>query len=397
MFSTAINVFWIGISVVLYTYVGYGIVIYIFSKIVSRRTPFVTTTAEDLPHITLLIAAYNEEQFIEEKILNTLALDYPQSLLEVVFVTDGSSDRTPDIVRNFPNVQLYHQPERRGKIHAVNRVMKFVKTPIVIFCDANTLLNRDALKNIVRHYQDGKVGGVAGEKRIYSPDADNASGAGEGIYWKYESFLKRKDAEVYSIVGAAGELFSIRTALYEEPAENMIIEDFYISLRIAARGYRFAYEPDAYAMETASASVSEEWKRKVRICAGAFQAMGKLLYLLNPFRYGILSFQYVSHRVLRWTLAPLALPLILLSNVYLAAQGLWFYQAALVAQLGFYGLALAGYRLRDKKITIKGFFVPYYFAVMNLAVYAGLSRFLRGRQAVTWEKAKRAQGAQIAP
>jgi len=400
MFSTAINVFWIGILVVLYTYVGYGIVIYLFSRFSpyrSRNQTHAALSGEQLPHITLLIAAYNEEQFIDDKIRNTLSLDYPAAKLDIVFVTDGSSDSTPDIVKKFPNLQLYHQPERRGKIHAVNRVMKYIKTPIVIFCDANTLLNREALKNIVRHYQDEKVGGVAGEKRIYSPDADNASGAGEGLYWKYESFLKRKDAQVYSIVGAAGELFSIRTELYEEPAENMIIEDFYISLRIAARGYRFAYEPDAYAMETASATVSEEWKRKVRICAGAFQAMGKLSYLLNPFRYGILSFQYVSHRVMRWTLAPLALPLILLTNIYLALLGLPLYQLTLVAQFGFYALALAGYRLRDRKITIKGFFVPYYFAVMNLAVYAGLVRFLRGRQSVTWEKAKRAQGAQITP
>lgn len=396
MFSSALNVFWIGILVVLYTYVGYGIFIYLFSKIAGHRARFTVKSDEELPHISLLIAAYNEEQFITDKIQNTLALDYPSNRLDIVFVTDGSSDRTPDLVRNFPGIQLYHQPERRGKIHAVNRVMEFIRTPFVIFCDANTLLNREALKNIVRHYQDPKVGGVAGEKRIFSQTADNASGAGEGLYWKYESFLKRKDAEVYSIVGAAGELFSIRTDLYEEPAENMIIEDFYISMRIAGRGFRFAYEPDAYAMETASASVAEEWKRKVRICAGAFQAMGKLLYLLNPFRYGILSFQYFSHRVLRWTLAPLALPLVFISSAFLALRGLPFYQLALGCQIGFYGLAFAGYKLRDKKITIKGFFVPYYFIVMNLAVYAGLSRFLRGKQSVTWEKAKRAE-TQITP
>lgn len=387
----AFFIFWIGILIVFYTYVGYGVLIYIFSKLKGRRGVLKEQSDADLPGVTMLIAAYNEEAFIEQKIRNTLSLDYPAEKLKVFFVTDGSTDNTPNIVKQFSGVELFHQPERRGKIHAVNRVMKLVTTPVTVFCDANTDLNREALRRIVRHYQDEQVGGVAGEKRIFKNVEDNASGSGEGIYWKYESFLKRKDAEVYSIVGAAGELFSLRTALYEEPAENTIIEDFYMSLRITARGYKFAYEPEAYATETASASVEEEWKRKVRICAGGFQAMGKLSYLLNPFRFGILTFQYISHRVLRWTLAPLFLPFILLSNLWLAAQGFVFYQLALLLQILFYGMAFVGFLFRDRKISIKGFFVPYYFAVMNLAVYAGLSRFLRGKQSVVWERAKRAE------
>jgi cellulose synthase/poly-beta-1,6-N-acetylglucosamine synthase-like glycosyltransferase len=268
--------------------------------------------------------------------------------------------------------------------------MKYVTTPIVVFSDANTLLNPPAIRNLVRHYRDSRVGGVAGEKRIYRNEEDNASGSGEGFYWKYESFLKRKDAEVYSIVGAAGELFSVRTELYEEPAENIIIEDFFLSLRICARGYRFMYEPEAFAMETASASVAEEWKRKVRICAGGFQAMSKLKQLLNPFKYGILSFQYASHRVLRWTLAPLFLPVVFLANIWLAVESDPVYTWLLAGQIGFYILALAGYWLRDRKISIKGFFVPYYFMVMNLSVYAGFFRYINGKQSVIWDKAQRA-------
>ncbi len=383
-------IFWIGILVVGYTYVGYGIIIYIFSKLKKRTNVLDSAPDEQLPSVTLLVAAYNEADIIREKIKNTLELDYPENKLEIFFVTDGSTDRTPEIVKEYPAIQLFHSFERKGKIHAVNRVMKSVKTPIVIFCDANTDLNREAIKYIVRHYQDPTIGGVAGEKRILSKDKDNASGSGEGLYWKYESFLKKKDAEVYSIVGAAGELFSVRTELFEEPAENMIIEDFYLSMRITAKGYRFAYEPDAFAMETASASVKEEWKRKVRISAGGFQAMAKLSYLLNPFRYGMLSFQYISHRVLRWTLAPLFLPIIFLANAWLAFSGIPFYQLIMILQVFFYGLAFLGYLLRDKKIGIKGFFVPYYFAVMNLSVYFGLNRYLRGKQSVVWEKAKRA-------
>ena len=267
--------------------------------------------------------------------------------------------------------------------------MKMVTTPVVVFCDANTYLNKEAIRQIVRHYADPRTGGVAGEKQIFKKKEDSASGSGEGLYWKYESFLKKKDSEVYSVVGAAGELFSVRTALFESTREDIIIEDFYISLRIAMSGFRFIYEPHAVATETASVSVGEEWKRKVRISAGGFQAMLLLLPLLNFFEYGVLSFQYISHRVLRWTLAPLSLPLILLSNIVLAANGLRYYQLILLAQLIFYAIAFAGWKYQDRKVGIKGFFVPYYFAVMNFSVYAGLRRYLKGNQSVMWEKAQR--------
>ncbi len=384
-------IFWITLSIVLYTYVGYGIIIYILAKVFPFKKNSLSLVYSFEPSVTLVIAAYNEEDYIEQKIKNSLSLHYPSEKLKIWIVTDGSTDSTADIVKRFQSVKLFHTPERLGKINAVNRVMKFVETPFVIFCDANTDLNADAIKNIVRHYEDEKVGGVAGEKRIFKNAEDNASGAGEGMYWKYESFLKRKDAEVYSVVGAAGELFSIRTELFEEPEKNIIIEDFYMSLRIASKGFRFMYEPDAYATETASASVGEEWKRKVRICAGAFQAMIKLHYLLNPFRYGILSFQYISHRVMRWTFAPLSLPLILISNVFLAFNAQPYYRLILAGQIFFYSIAYLGYRYQDRKISIKGFFVPYYFVVMNLSVYAGFIRFLRGKQSVVWEKSKRAE------
>ena len=390
MTSFIISLFWIGFTVVVYTYVGYGLVIYLLSKFKSRSKTPVVQDEGLLPEVTVLIAAYNEEQFIEEKIKNTLTLDYPKDKLSIFIVTDGSTDHTPDLIKKFHAVKLFHETQRRGKIHAVNRVMKFVNTPIVIFSDANTHLNKEVIKNMVRHYQDETVGGVAGEKRIFKKSEDNASGSGEGLYWKYESFLKKKDSEVYSVIGAAGELFSVRTALYQEPEENIIIEDFVLSVGIAARGYRFIYEPEAYAMETASASVSEEWKRKVRICAGGFQAMAKLKGVMNPFRHGILSFQYISHRVLRWTLAPLFLPIIFLCSLWLAFQGSVFYAGILMAQLIFYAFALLGYFYRNKNISIKGFFVPYYFMVMNLSVYAGFKRYLKGNQSVIWEKARRA-------
>lgn len=388
MLMLAFYLFWIGVFVVFYTYLGYGIIIFLLSKV--KRRPLPKSSLDNWPATTLLIAAYNEEKFIEQKIKNTFELDYPSDKLSIIIVTDGSDDKTPEIVKRYPAIQHFHEPSRMGKIHAVTRVIKHITTQTVVFCDANTLLNPEAIKKIIRHYEDEAIGGVAGEKRIFKKEDDNASGAGEGLYWKYESFLKKKDAEVYSIVGAAGELFSIRTNLYDDSLANMIIEDFYLSLKITMKGYRFAYEPEAFATETASASISEEWKRKVRICAGGFQAMLRLTPLLNPFRYGILSFQYISHRVLRWTLAPLFLPIIIICNAILAVSGNEFYILLLVLQIAFYLLAGLGFVFQDKKISVKGFFVPYYFAVMNVSVYFGFFRFLKGKQSAVWEKSKRA-------
>jgi cellulose synthase/poly-beta-1,6-N-acetylglucosamine synthase-like glycosyltransferase len=390
MENLLVFVFWISVGLVGYTYVGYGIIIFVFSRIKRRPRPPESLPDAALPVVTIVIAAYNEEEFIEEKITNTLRLNYPKDKLVIFIVTDGSTDRTGEIVDRFPQIKHFHEAARKGKIHAVNRIMKLVSTPITVFCDANTYLNADSIRNMVRHYQDSSVGGVAGEKRIVRREKDDAAGSGEGLYWKYESFLKRKDAEVYTVAGAAGELFSIRTSLYEPPDEDTIIEDFYMSMRMAGKGYRFAYEDGAFATESASVSVEEEWKRKVRICAGAFQAMGRLAYLLNPFRYGILTFQYVSHRVMRWTVAPLALLLMLISNVILAYDGPAFFKFFILCQAAFYMLAVAGYVMRDKTVSIKGFFVPYYFVVMNTSVYAGFLRYMRGAQSVVWERSERA-------
>ena len=309
--------FWIGLSIVFYAYVGYGIVLYalVWWKRRLQKTP--AAPAPNWEAVTFVVCAYNEEDWIEEKIANSIALDYPSDRIQFFFVTDGSNDKTAELVQNYPyppgiQWQLLHQPERRGKIAAFQRAMTFVQTPIVISTDANTLVNTEAVKSIVAHYSDPAVGAVAGEKRISMGNKDAANSAGEGIYWKYESALKKWDAELWSVVGAAGELFSFRTSVYEHVPTDTIVEDFYLTMRIAQKGYRVAYAPDPYAVESSSASVAEERKRKIRIAAGGIQAVVRLAPLLNIFKYGVLSFQYVSHRVLRWTLAPLFLPILLI-------------------------------------------------------------------------------------
>jgi cellulose synthase/poly-beta-1,6-N-acetylglucosamine synthase-like glycosyltransferase len=234
---------------------------------------------------------------------------------------------------------------------------------------------------------------VSGEKRIFGNEKDMAAGAGEGLYWKYESFQKRYDARLYSVVGAAGELFAIRRELFTEMERDTLLDDFMISLRIAMQGYVTQYDPDAYAYETSSVNVKEELKRKVRISAGGFQSMIRLAPLLNIFRYGILSFQYISHRVLRWTLAPLSLPLLMAGNSVLACSAGWFscsfFSIVFWLQALFYIMALLGWFLENRHIKLKILFVPYYFFIMNLSVYLGLFRYMKKNQDVKWERAKR--------
>ncbi len=387
------TVFWLAIFIVFYTYIGYGILVsllvFLKRKFSTKRESVVD--GDNLPSLTLVIAAYNEASLMEEKIANTLSLQYPEGKFQIIIITDGSSDNSPDIVAKYSSrIKLMHSSERRGKIHAIHRAMEQVNTEIVVFTDANTMLNREALLLIARHYADPKVGAVSGEKRVQMERESDAT-ASEGIYWKYESFLKKCDSELYSVVGAAGELFSIRRELYRPVPSDTILDDFMISMAIAAKGYRIVYEPAAYAVETASANISEELKRKIRIAAGGIQSIVRLIPVLNPFRYPLLNFQYVSHRVLRWTITPICLLVILLLNILLLVryQEDLLYQILLIGQLVFYLMAIAGAVLATRKIKVKLLFIPYYFCVMNYAVIAGMIRYFRGQQSAVWEKSVR--------
>jgi cellulose synthase/poly-beta-1,6-N-acetylglucosamine synthase-like glycosyltransferase len=387
--------FWSLLFIIFYAYIGYGILLYIVIKI-RRMLGYVKTEEETTdyePDVTLFIAAYNEKDFVAAKVQNSLELEYPKEKLHMVWVTDGSEDGTPEELKKYSGVTVHHLPGRSGKIGAMNRGMKFVETPIVVFCDANTMLGKESIRRIVRMFSNPKVGCVSGEKRIFSKEKDAAAGAGEGLYWKYESTLKKWDAELYSVVGAAGELFAIRTELYQEVERDTLLDDFIISLRVAQSGYTIQYDPEAYAIETASANVKEELKRKIRISAGGLQSVVRLRSLLNVFKYGTLSFQYISHRVLRWTLAPLSLLFLIPIGLLLAInEGLFnfgFYCILFWMQILFYCSALLGWYLENKSIKVKLLFVPYYFFIMNLSVFLGLKRFLKGSQSVNWERAKR--------
>jgi cellulose synthase/poly-beta-1,6-N-acetylglucosamine synthase-like glycosyltransferase len=295
----------------------------------------------------------------------------------------------------YPDITVLHTPIRQGKTAAINRAMRHLlanaPAPVTVFTDANTEVNRAALRRLVRHFADPAVGCVAGEKRVHAAPVDQASSSGESLYWRYESTVKRWESTVGNVMGAAGELFAIRTDAYLPPPDTMLLDDFVLSFRIAMQGKRLVYEPDAYALEGGSASIGEEWKRKQRNAAGGIQALLFLTPLLNPLRYGLLSWQYISHRVLRWTVTPLALALLLPLNAWLAWRRGGLYTFMLGAQTLFYGAAWLGWRLEARRIRRKLLFVPLYFTLMNLAVLAGMVRFVRGRHSVLWERVRRAE------
>lgn len=384
-------IFWFIAALIVYTYLGYGLVLYLLVRIKRLFVKRVVAELNDdeLPPVTLLIAAYNELDYVHRKMKNSMEFNYPGDKLHIMWVTDGSDDGTPELIRSsYPGVTVLHVAERNGKIAAMNRAVHFVTTSIVVFSDANTLIGTDSVRKIANLFNDPRVGCVSGEKRILNEQKEAASSAGEGIYWKYESTLKRWDAELYSVVGAAGELFAVRTGLFQEVEPDTLLDDFVISLRIAMQGYRIEYDPDAYASEWASASIQEELKRKIRIAAGGIQSVVRLAPLLNIFRYRTLSFQYISHRVLRWAVTPFLLPIALIINLIIASESPLL-MVMFILQLLFYVAGWLGHLFENKKIKVKIFFVPYYFLFMNYAVFLGIFRYLRKNQSVNWERAKR--------
>ena len=382
--------FWIAFAIVFYAFVGYGIVLYVMvliKRLINKNVPHSEILFE--PDITLVIPCFNEADILIEKINNCTRLDYPAAKLTLVFITDGSSDNSGKVLQQYPFIKVLHENRRAGKTAAENRAMLFVNTPFVIFSDANTMLNKEAVKNIVKHFANDMVGCVSGEKRIITDTSDSASAAGESIYWKYESLLKKLDSELYSAVGAAGELVAFRTSLYKNLPEDTLLDDFMQSMQMAAAGYKIVYEPEAYAVETASANVVEELKRKVRICAGGWQSISRLSSTLSFSRTPLLYFQYISHRVLRWTVTPFLLLTIFIINIFLITNGNFFYQVLGIGQILFYTASIVGYVLETRRVRFKPVFVPYYFCVMNYAVVAGLKRYLSGNQKATWDKAQR--------
>ena len=376
-----ITLFWLCLAIVVYTYIGYGIVLYLLvflKRLATKAKPLADITDDCLPEVTLMVCAYNEEDIIAEKMDNTRSLDYPSDRLHLVWVTDGSNDNTNSLLAAYPDVKVIYSPERRGKAAAIKHGIKEIDTEIVMMTDANTMLNPGAVREIARLMQDPRVGCVSGEKKVMARSDSDEAAQGEGLYWKYESTLKRLDSELYSAMGAAGELCVIRRQLMTDIPDDTLLDDFIISMEIVKKGYKIAYTSNAYAMEYGSADLHEESKRKRRIAAGGLQSCWRLRSLMNPLRHPVVAFQFVSHRVLRWTITPACLFALVPLNTLLVLSGEGIvYTIIWILQILFYASAAAGVRISK------------YFVFMNLNVFRGMA-YLFNNSTGMWEKAKRA-------
>ena len=386
--------FWVCIFVVFYTYIGYGILLWLIIKVKrmvkGKKSPIPMPANDDLPSMTLMICAYNEQDMVAEKMQNTRALDYPKDKFRVMWVTDGSNDSTNELLSEYPEVDIVFSPERRGKTAALKHGLSEVKTQYVVFTDANTMINSGAIKEIARQFMDKTVGCVSGEKRVAARKAGDMAAEGEGLYWHYESTLKKWDSELYSTMGAAGELYAIDPKLYRNVPDNALLDDFMISMYIVDEGRRIAYSPDAYALEYGSADIHEESKRKRRIAAGGLQSIWWLRKMLNPFRQPLVAFQYISHRVLRWSITPIAMVILLIVNALLVITGAGYvYIIILILQVLFYLAALTGYLLSEHGHKNKLMYTAYYFVFMNLNVFRGMAYLRSHSNSGAWEKAKR--------
>ena len=371
------TVFWVSAGFVVYTYVGYPVLLWILQKLMPRRGG----RAASEPSVSLLIAAYNEADVIADKIRNSLELDYPADRLEIVVASDGSTDRTAEIVRKIADregrgrVRLLKYPRNRGKIQVLNDAISELGGDIVAFSDASSMLAPEALRKLVANFADARVGAASGVYQVRNKDAA-ALGRQEDLYWKYETFLKLQEARLGAVTGAHGSLYAIRRALYPFPPPGTINDDFVIPTSVLRHGYRIAYEPKAVAFE--EAHEMEGFGRRVRITAGNVAQLHLVRDLLWPPR-PIVLLCFLSHKAAR-LVVPVALGAMLITSGMLVADGL--YAALLALQLAFYALAAWGVQRRLPKILR----LPYYFCMINSALFVWLYyRFARPRgQSLAW-------------
>jgi poly-beta-1,6-N-acetyl-D-glucosamine synthase len=337
------------------------------------------------PKVTLLIAAYNEQRVIAGKLRNSLELNYPGEC-EIIVVSDGSNDRTADIVASFADrgVVSMHESARRGKTAALNRGVAAARGEIIVFSDANNDFSHNALRALVGHFVDGRVGGVCGVKQIREADQRESS-MGDSLYWRYESAVKYAEGRLGSITNADGEIFAMRKSLYKAIDESVINDDAEITFDIVRQGYRILYEPEARSIEYASIRIEDDFHVKVRMVAGGYQTLARHWRMLLPPRSWF-SFAYLSHKVLRY-LAPVLLISVFLLTVWLSANPVFL--ALLIGQIMFYGVAAYGYRRIRKYALPTLVYVPFYFSAMNLAALFGLVRFIARQQGTKWRKAER--------
>jgi cellulose synthase/poly-beta-1,6-N-acetylglucosamine synthase-like glycosyltransferase len=378
--------FWVSILWVLYVYVGYPVGIYVRSKL-HRPGPAPRETASgELPSVTVFIPAHNEERWIRRKIENTLALDYPKGRMEIVVASDGSDDRTAVIAGEFAGrgVRVAAFPTRLGKQEMLNRVVPQATGEIIVATDTNALLAQDALRKLLRHFSNPAVGGATG-RRVCVIQKRSAPSEGEGLYWRYESWIKESESRVHSCLGAHGQLYAIRKAVF--PHVEKVGEDFYASMKVVTTtGQRIIYEPEAVATIPAAANLSIEFERKMRAQMSLLLTLPLMWDLLIPWRSPI-WWQYISHKLGRMFVPP-ALLLMLVCSAALAPAN-HFYLAICLAQVVFYLLAAGGAILAKYGWRPKLFYVPFYFTFANAAVGLGWLRWPKRKYDYAWQRTER--------
>jgi len=381
MFSLT-TLFFLLCFIIFYTYIGYSLLILLVAVFLHRPVK----GKEIYPRVSYLITAYNEESSIAEKLENTLELEYPADKLEVIVASDGSTDKTDTIVKQFEDrgVILNHVEGRVGKTETQNLTVAMATGDVIIFSDATTKYRQDAIRKIVRNYADPKVGAVSGRYEYVNPTGA-AVGLGTVLFWKYENLIKRLQTRIQTITGCCGCIYSVRRDLYE-PLPRDIISDLVEPLKILEKGYRIAFEPEAVAYEETTETSKEEFGMRVRVISRGMYGLWYMRKLFNPFKYGFVSFQLFSHKVLRWMI-PLMLPLLLISNFFLVGKHP-FYNATFIGQILFYLGAFAGYLFDRKGSKVKLLALPLYYCVVNIASVAAFFRTISGKKAVTWETAR---------
>lgn len=357
-----------------------------------RREPVTPNGRLDITHnashtwptISVIIPFHNEDQWVARKLENTLSWDYPTDRLEIIAVSDGSTDQTNATLESYAGrVRVVSYHPRWGKPTALNRGAELAHGEIFVFTDANVLLQPKAIRAMIAQYEDRTIGGVSGRIALRAEGTDEP--LGEGLYMRYEQSLYHLESATGTMVGADGAFFSIRRELFIQLPPDTIADDLAIALQVIARGRRVVYEAEAHGAELVIPNVRAEFCRKVRMIVGGYQALWRFRHLLNPLRFPLVSFQLVSHKLLRWW-TPFFLGTVFVSAAINADNAL--FAVALAVQCAFYGLAILGWG-SAKLRRWGGVYLPYYFCATNLAAVQGLWRFLYGRQAITWEKVGR--------
>ena len=372
-------IFWFSLGTLLYIYAGYPILVWMLARVFGREPQRRDIT----PFVSLLIPAYNEESYIEAKLQNSLTLDYSRERLEIVVASDGSTDRTNAIVEQYRDrgVRLLAMQENIGKAAMLGRTVPLVKGEIVVFSDTSSELEPDALRVLVQNFADPRVGCASGGYRLKA--GSDLRAQGEGLYWRYETFIKQQESRLHSILGAHGAFYAIRKPLFQRLEEGAINDDYLIPMRIVEQGYRAVYEPHAKSWEHEAASVEGEFARRRRIAAGNCQQISALRSLLNPLR-GWIALCFFSHKVLR-TLAPFLMVGVLMSSWWLPHP---LGAIALILQELLYASAYAGYLCQRRGYNMRWLFPPLYFCLGNLAMLSGILRYCFSKQHPSWERAR---------